>query len=255
MQNKWPGGDDQAPGNDDKLKEDSETEQLESNTGSDQEAEKLENEDKKTDESGAFLDSESADSSLPTKPESEVEAETEETTQLPSDGEEILKRLDHILELIENRLAYDTAKEKLVSRLDDELRGYRENAERKKMRPLLMDLIHFYDSLENINYGLWQREDLKRSDVKEALKMVFEELQEVLARQNVCLFDEDERAIKLDRRLHRTLELEKTSIPEEDNMVAKTIRKGFKWDDEIIRAEEVIIKKYDPQNSEDTGGK
>ncbi len=255
MKNKWPNGDDQTPGNNDNLKEDSESEKFESNTGPGQEAEKLEDDDKNTDESGALPDSEIADTSLPAEPKSEPEVETEETTHLPGDGEEIINRLDHILELIENRLAYDAAKEKLVSKLDDDLRNYRENAERKRMRPLLMDLIHFYDSLENISYGLWQREDLKRSDVKEALNLVFEGLQEVLARQNVYLLDEEERTIKLDRRLHRTLDLEKTSIPEENNMVAKIIRKGFKWDDEIMRAEEVIIKKYDPQNSEDTGGK
>ena len=163
---------------------------------------------------------------------------------LPVEG--IISRLDHLQELMENRLAYDAGKEQLIRELGDELQGYRNEVSRRQKRPILMDLLHLYDSINNIFQGLQRQENVDRAKIAEVWEMISAELLEVLARQEVYPLEGDISC--LDRRLHRAVTTEITTVPEENNMIAKVLRSGFTWGEQVLRPEEVILKKYQAEN-------
>lgn len=169
-------------------------------------------------------------------------------TALEVELEQLSQRMKRIEELIEKRLAYDAGKENLIRCLGEELQNYRDDWLKRQKRPVLFDLVVLYDSLERIMENLERREGLSPLQLREMLVVLQDELLEVMARQDLYPFDEH--LPYLDRRRHRTVALEPTDQPEENNAVAKIIRTGFTWGEQVFRPEDVVIKKYQAEGSE-----
>ena len=68
------------------------------------------------------------------------------------------------------------------------------------------------------------------------------ELEEVLYRMDVIPYEEH--PIKLDRKLHRTLDTIPTDIPDKDEEIATIHKIGFYWGERVFRPEEVTIFRY-----------
>ena len=150
--------------------------------------------------------------------------------------------LKEIKSIIQERLEYDVAKEKVVDKLNDELTFYRDNFVFQSQKSMFIDLMLLYDNLERILTALSDDEVVSIEQITELLETFKEELLEILYRKDITLFEEHPEY--LNYKLHKTIKTIPTNKESENNKVDKIIKMGFRWNDKILRPEEVIIKKY-----------
>ena len=145
--------------------------------------------------------------------------------------------LANLKQIIENRLSYDKVKEDAFERLYGELEDLKKNAFFERSRPLFIDLILLFDRLEN-----YRQTDIEESSqFTHLLKSFTEELLEILCRQGIDIIASSK---TFDPTIQRAIKIEITSEKEEDNKVSEVIRKGFRYFDNILRPEEIIVKKF-----------
>lgn len=150
--------------------------------------------------------------------------------------------LKEIKTIIQERLEYDAAKEKVVDKLNDELKFYRDNFVFQSQKSMFIDLMLLYDNLERILNLLVNDEAFSKEKIAELLETFKEELLEILYRKDITPFEEHPEY--LNYKLHKTIKTIPTNEESENNKVDKIIKIGFRWNDKILRPEEVIIKKY-----------
>lgn len=150
--------------------------------------------------------------------------------------------LNEIKEVIQGKLEYDAVKEKAIDKLNDELHFYRDNFVFQSQKGMFIDLMLLYDSLERILNFLISNETYSKEKLTEMLGILKEELLELLYRRDIAPFDEHPEY--LDFKLHKTIKTITTNEENENNKVDKIIKCGFRWNDKILRPEEVIIRKY-----------
>jgi hypothetical protein len=135
-----------------------------------------------------------------------------------------------------------------------ELRGYKDGFLLESVhRPIIRDIISLYD--EQVEIHRQMRETLAGEGAQNDLPF-FARLQtlesnlahniafviEVLARLDVVPVPPG--TGKLDKRTQKTVALELVENPEEDSMVARSVRCGFLWKERLLRPEEVVTKKW-----------
>ncbi len=145
--------------------------------------------------------------------------------------------LSNLKQIVENRLSYDKVKEDAFERLYGELEDLKKNAFFERSRPLFIDLILLFDRLENYR----QTDSEESSQFTHLLKSFSEELLEILCRQGIDIITSSK---AFDPTIQRAIKIEITSEKEEDNKVSEVIRKGFRYFDNILRPEEIIVKKF-----------
>lgn len=145
--------------------------------------------------------------------------------------------LSNLKQIIENRLTYDKVKEDAFERLYGELEDLKKNSFFERSRPLFIDLILLFDRLENYR----QTNIEESSQFTHLLKSFSEEILEILCRQCIDIIASSK---TFDPTIQRAIKIEITSEKEEDNIVSEVIRKGFRYFDNILRPEEVIVKKF-----------
>jgi len=144
--------------------------------------------------------------------------------------------LSNLRQIVDNRLSYDKVKEDAFERLYGELEDLKKNAIFERNRPLFIDLILLFDRLENYR----QTDVEESSQFTHLLKSFSEELLEILCRQCIDIIASSK---TFDPTIQRAIKIELTSEKEEDNKVSEVLRKGFRYFDNILRPEEVIVKK------------
>lgn len=144
-----------------------------------------------------------------------------------------------------SRASYDAAKEKAIDKLSEELRLYRDNFIFQSQKPVFVELIMLYDNLAQ-TLNLLEGSQAPAADtcltVKNNLRNIKEELLEILYRRDVTPFVEHSEM--LDYKLHKTVATVTTGVEGENNKVDAIRKTGFRWNDKVIRPEEVVIKKY-----------
>ncbi|MEK7298065.1 MAG: nucleotide exchange factor GrpE [Planctomycetota bacterium] len=144
-----------------------------------------------------------------------------------------------------SRASYDAAKEKAIDKLSEELKLYRDNFIFQSQKPVFVELIMLYDNLAQ-TLNLLEGSQAPAADtcltVKNNLSNIKEELLEILYRRDVTPFVEHPET--LDYKLHKTVGTVTTGIEGENNKVEAIRKTGFRWNDKVIRPEEVVIKKY-----------
>ena len=184
----------------------------------------------------------------------------EETVAAQSNITTLPRLIATLHEDLENR---NGVNQKLFDALHEELRGYKDGFLLEVLhRPIIRDLILLYDDLSGIHRRTAAFLDgfKSGSDSPEAaatrkhletlatnLDHTVVSLLEVLARMDVRRVEPS--AGKLDKLNQRVLNVEPAACPEEDLTVAASLKPGFLWRERTIRAEEVVIKKWKPENS------
>jgi molecular chaperone GrpE (heat shock protein) len=155
---------------------------------------------------------------------------------------EVVKR---ICSIGEEQLAFAKLSHAMLGKISDEMERYGEQAVAKLQRSVFVELAMLYDSLQEAIAWVRGATVPPQEAVLDRLDTLRIELLEILARRDVRLFDE--KPAVLDRRLCRTVKTVLTAEPSEDNVVFSTVRDGFLWGEQVLRPEEVVIKKYRPE--------
>lgn len=166
--------------------------------------------------------------------------------------ESVLRRLESIhFEKIEEQLSVlrdsETVNQKLFDSLHQELISYRDNFVRDALqKPFIRDLLVLFDDLSALagqaNAAAANDEGCEvRARSRANLDNIIHFVVEILHRLEVNEIEEKE---KVDRSLHRVISVEPTENAEEDGLIVKRLKRGFTWHDRVLRAEEVICKRF-----------
>jgi len=155
-----------------------------------------------------------------------------------------LRRLTHELgetrKMVQERLANDKVREKAFDQLYEELRQYKEDFLFQAEKPLLLDLLLFYDSMNWFQESLIKQE-MSADVMADSFQYLMDELLEVLYRRDVIPVEEHPR---FDATVHRAIKVQETDDESADYKVAQVLKRGFARAKKPLRPEEVVILRY-----------
>lgn len=180
---------------------------------------------------------------LPAEPASDVPAALELSAILAA-----LERMDadvrNLERQFESKLKYDQTKDRVIDSLHQELQQYRQGLHFVLLRPVLVDLIALYDDLGQIA-------DSSAADAAEssAMQVMLRNLvsfqatvEEILWRQDVEAFTVEGHTF--DGKRQRSIHVEPTSDKDQDRWVARRLRKGFAYQERVLRPEIVTTYRF-----------
>ncbi len=147
--------------------------------------------------------------------------------------------------------------QRMFDALHEELKGYKDGFLLESVhKPIIRDLISLYDDLSAIHRQMQDAvseaaklpsepavkllEHLKTMDTN--IEHNCEFIIEVLARLEVMILPVG--LGKLDKHTQRAVAVEMAEDPDDEGMIVRSVKRGFSWKGRVLRAEEVIIKKW-----------
>jgi molecular chaperone GrpE (heat shock protein) len=153
----------------------------------------------------------------------------------------IAEELALLREEFAKRLSYDATKEDAFSRLYREMDDSRTEQKLQQFRPIYLDLILLLDRIEQNHANVINGSTVKE-DFAALLKSLNDEVLEILFRGEVEPIAN--LSSKFDPTSQRAVGLEAALEQQEHHDVARVVRRGFKFRNHILRAEEVVVKKF-----------
>ncbi|EDY22215.1 hypothetical protein CfE428DRAFT_0340 [Chthoniobacter flavus Ellin428] len=147
--------------------------------------------------------------------------------------------------------------QRMFDALHQELKGYKDGFLLESVhKPIIRDLITLYDDLRLTHRQLQEAAGDSAKLSSEMGDKLFERLKtmdtnvehncefivEVLARLEVTMLPVG--SGKLDKQTQRAVAVEMAEDPDNDGDIVRVVKRGFFWKDRVLRAEEVVIKKW-----------
>ncbi len=164
----------------------------------------------------------------------------EPTQLILSAMSQIATEFSNLNRTIESRISYDETKEKAFDRLYTELDELKKNYSYEQLRPFYIDLILLFDRIENIRQSEAGSGD--SPVIPDFIATLADELLEILYRREIEIINNTSPVF--DPSFQLALSIQPTTSADENNLVARVIRRGFRYRDRILRPEEVIVKKF-----------
>lgn len=184
---------------------------------------------------------------------------------------EILQAVRGLRERFDDEIAGNDLQRKAFDALHAELQGYKESFLLNELhKPVIQNVVRLYDSFLRLEAALpaaGRRQEgpsveeftAGLGDFVHNMENFRIELTEVLARLDVETYEdhhddlETERLRKLDRKLHRPVEVEATPNANRNNEVKQVHKQGFYWRGRVLRPAEVTILRHQPAATADGG--
>ncbi|MEA3212832.1 MAG: hypothetical protein QOE70_5889 [Chthoniobacter sp.] len=145
----------------------------------------------------------------------------------------------------------------MFNALHEELKDYKDGFMLESvLKPIIRDLISLYDDLTTIHLQIQDcvtqvagtpdqtagllLERFKTMEMNIAHHVEF--VVEILARLEVNLMHNG--TGQLDKQTQRAVAVEIAEDPDQDMMIVRTSKRGFLWKDRVLRAEEVVVRKW-----------
>lgn len=156
--------------------------------------------------------------------------------EVEAEAGQLLQEMQALRQDFETKVKYDESKERQIDRLYQELQVYREGLYFKILRPIFMDLIAVYDDLGKLVEGLPVSElEPAAAQMHENLRSFRESVEDILARNGVEPYHlEGDTYVPARQRVVQIIE---TTDLEQDKKIARRVRKGFAYDDRVLRPE------------------
>jgi molecular chaperone GrpE (heat shock protein) len=118
-----------------------------------------------------------------------------------------------------------------------ELKQYRENFLAQAERPLLLDLVLFYDSMNWFRQSM-EKDEMSTEVLADSFQYLMDEFLEMLYRRDVNPMEPKE---QFDRICHKAIRMIETENPADDKRIARVLKRGFLRGEGVLRAEEVEV--------------
>lgn len=147
--------------------------------------------------------------------------------------------------------------QRMFDALHEELKGYKDGFLLESVhKPIIRDLVSLYDDLTAIHSQMQDAVAEAAQLPPESARQLLQNLKtmamnvehnrefivEILARLEVVMLPVGEG--KLDKVMQRAVAVEMAEDPEDDGAIIRSVKRGFSWKGRVLRAEEVIIKKW-----------
>ncbi len=155
--------------------------------------------------------------------------------------EEIAREQQRLTEYFDEKLRLDASRDEMIDRLHGELQDHRSDMMKKVLLPVLRDLIRLNDQLRKFvearrGYSEDQRD---WGNLLENVLSFGEDIVDILDRYGLATFEES--GDKFNPRTQRAVSTTDTDDATLDKTIAERLRPGFRWDEQIIRSEEVVV--------------
>jgi molecular chaperone GrpE (heat shock protein) len=168
--------------------------------------------------------------------------------QLKSDQtvEALQKQVASLQQLVEQQAKREEMQRGAFDQLYAELKQYKEDFIFQAEKPLLLDLLLFYDSL------IWFRSSLESGEmspkvVGESFQFLIDEFEELLYRRDVLPTQPED---EFNRERQKAVQVVYTDDVSLDWRISRVIKRGFTRGERVLRPEEVILHRYRaPQGS------
>ncbi len=153
---------------------------------------------------------------------------------------DVATEIQELRRLFDEKIAQDEIRKKAFDQLYEELRQYKDDFLFQAEKPLLLDLLLFYDSLNWFQESLIKQE-MSPDVIADSFQFLLDEFLELLYRRDVVPFESSK---KFDRKRHKAVKVEPTDDPEADQTIKQVLKRGFLRADKILRPEEVILHRH-----------
>jgi molecular chaperone GrpE (heat shock protein) len=174
--------------------------------------------------------------------------------------------LENIHQQLARLGAIETANQRLFDALHSELKGYKDNFLFDALqKPFVRDLVSIFDDFSSLHAQMLKRlEALEAAPAPSAeeqppsqgetaflrnltgnVENQLHHMLEVFLRMEVVP-SRSPRGAALDKRVHRTVGFEPAATGGEDGQVARSLKPGFTWRDRMVRPEEVVVQRWNP---------
>lgn len=147
----------------------------------------------------------------------------------------------------QTKIQYDQSKERTIDTLHRQLQDYKEDLALKLLRPLVTDLITLYDDIDQLvprTARDAESPDPVISQIVSNIETMRVEIEEMLNRNGVESFTLEGEVF--DGAQQRAQQVVATDVPALDRHVAEHRRKGFRYEDKILRPEVVAVFRFTP---------
>ena len=167
-------------------------------------------------------------------------AAVDQTTQL------LLKEMQSLRQDFDAKVKYDQSKERLIETLHRELQTYQEGLHFRVLRPVFTDLMTLYDDISKLVEGISVGDNGSEAVIQRMV--IFQEtVEDILRRNGAESFTVEGQNFQPNRQ--RALRVIPTPEPMQDKQIARRVRKGFIYEDIVLRSEIVEVYKYTPASS------
>lgn len=154
--------------------------------------------------------------------------------------QELVIEMQGLRQDFDTKLKYDESKERQVDSLHQELQAYRAGLHFKILRPLFVDLIALHDDLDKMVESMTMQGQAEPADrTVRNLRSFQETIEEILRRNGVEVFTVDGDEYLANRQ--RALQVVDTADPALDKRIARRMRKGFEYENKVLRPELVLV--------------
>ena len=147
-----------------------------------------------------------------------------------------------LLSIAKEKNERDKYKDEAIIRMQKRLEEYERDLLKSIKESLIKDIILFYDSLTKFSKK-FESGSFSNEEFNKEVKFLEDELLEILFAQNIEPTDSKINQ-KYDRNYQKVIRTEPTDNPDENEIVTQIIREGFIWNGNILRKQEVIVKKF-----------
>ncbi|GCF08705.1 nucleotide exchange factor GrpE [Dictyobacter arantiisoli] len=156
--------------------------------------------------------------------------------------QQVLAEMQLLKQDFDTKVKYDESKERLIDVLHNELQGYREGLHFKILRPLFMELITLYDDMNSIIESMGKKfPDLDETIIKN-IQSFSKTVEDMLSNNGVEAFEIEEEIFVTQKQ--RVLHVIPTHDVTLDRHIARRLRKGFRYENRILRPEIVETYRY-----------
>lgn len=139
----------------------------------------------------------------------------------------------------------DEVQQRAFDALYEELRQYKEDFIFQMEKPLLLDLLLFYDSLNWFQQSLVKQE-MSPEVIADSFQYLIDEFLELLYRRDVLPMEGKDR---FDRETQKAIKVVYSQDEAKDYKVRQVLKRGFTRGGRILRPEEVVISRFQSERS------
>lgn len=159
----------------------------------------------------------------------------------------LLGEMENLRRDFEAKVKYDESKERVIESLHRELQLHREGLHFRVLRPAFLDMISLYDDMGRLMERMSNEVTAASDQVRllmQHVKVFQETVEEILRRNGLESFTLEEDLFLPNKQ--RSLKTIPTPDPSLDRRIARRVRRGFAYEDMVLRHEIVEIYRYVP---------
>jgi len=161
-----------------------------------------------------------------------------------------LKNSSEFYKLLEKQLIErherDKYKDESIARMQKCIDEHQKGLVRSIKEPLIREMMDLHDSMTRLSAKL-STSETSSDEFQKEIGLLLTELDVILNYQGVELIDLHD-ARKVDHHLQKVVDTEPVEEEGMDGDIVSLRRNGFSWEDKILRKQEVIVKKYRPED-------